>query len=125
MSARVEISGWNRRRVGGAFKRRHRRRRRFFDDSAVEGIQEAGKVLGADFNNLRRRSQARKLAAAIRHCDARAVNNLFDFPCRTVCFFKRPGFDCVKICCFFGRGSVNITLDICVSQRTGDIRFGF
>lgn len=121
MSAKLEIShvGYGRgRRVAGAMDRRRR------DDFAVEGIQDAGRDLSRKFANLRRRCQARKLVAAIRHCDCRAVNELFNWRCRAINFYKRPGFDCVKICCSFGRGSAVISFDICVRSLYNGYGYG-
>lgn len=114
MSVKSEISGLrNGRSVAGVSegRRRHHHHR---DDFAVEGIQDMGRDLSRSFAKLRRRCKARKLVAAIRHCDRRAVNEIFDWKCREICFFKKPGFDCVKISCCFGRGSAFVTFDICV-----------
>ncbi|MCR2804210.1 hypothetical protein [Paenibacillus soyae] len=119
MSANLQVSH-NRRRgnnVAGAMNGRrkhhhHHHHRR--DDFAVEGIQDAGRVLGARFNDLRKRCKARRLVAAIRHCDARTIHDLFGHHCRVVCFFKRPGYDCVKLSCSFDRGAAVVTFDICV-----------
>ncbi|MHA6482311.1 hypothetical protein ACX1C1_10480 [Paenibacillus sp. strain BS8-2] len=113
MSDRVEVSSCCGRGefVGGVSHHGHRHRR----GRAVAGVQEAGRELSNTFGKLRKRSNARKLVAAIRHCDARAVNRLLTSDCRTVCFFKRPGHDCVKVACGFGRaGAAIVTFDICV-----------
>ncbi|MDQ6421338.1 hypothetical protein RB620_18080 [Paenibacillus sp. LHD-117] len=102
MSDRLEISG--------CYSGDHRHR-----GNAVRGVQEAGRELSQSFARLRKRSNARKLVAAIRHCDFRAVNRLLDRDCRAVCFFKKPGYDCVKIACGFGRNnSAIVNFDICV-----------
>ncbi|WP_238188209.1 hypothetical protein [Paenibacillus sp. L3-i20] len=131
MSTKLEISGLNRGRrgsVAGDFRRhrKHHRHHRRDDDFAVEGIQEAGRDLSRKFANLRRRCQARRLVEAIRHCDCRVVNELFDWHCRAINFFKKPGFDCVRICCSFGRHSAVISFTICVRRRfDGCHRHGF
>lgn len=114
MYNRVDVSGccgrWQ--SVGGAFDNGDRHHRR---GGAVRGVQEAGSELSDTFGKLRKRCNARKLVAAIRHCDARAVNHLLTRDCRTVCFFKRPGYDCVKVACGFGRrGATIVTFEICV-----------
>ncbi|MFD0589543.1 hypothetical protein ACFQZE_16260 [Paenibacillus sp. GCM10027627] len=106
--------------VAGEFHRRrkhrkhHHRRHHRREDFAVEGIQEAGIDLSKKFAKLRKRCEARRLVEAIRRCDHRTVNEIFDWRCRAIHFFKKPGFDCVKICCSFGRGSAVISFDICV-----------
>lgn len=93
----------------------HYRRRHHRDsDSAVEGVQQAGRVLSDTFKELERRCKARRIVAAIRHCDARAVNSVLDRHCRVQCFFRRPGYDCVKICCSFNGGATVVSFDICV-----------
>ncbi|MBH5318683.1 hypothetical protein I6N90_12830 [Paenibacillus sp. GSMTC-2017] len=119
MSAKLEVSGLRRNR---RHHRHHDRRRHHRDDFAVEGIQEAGRELSRRFANLRRRCQARRLVEAIRHCDCRVVNELFEFHCRAIHFFKKPGFDCVRICCTFGRDSAVISFDICVRRRFDECR---
>lgn len=112
MSNRVEVSCCGGGQVGGAFDHHGNRHRR---GNAVRGVQEAGRELSNTFGKLRRRSDARRLVAAIRHCDAREVNRLLTTDCRTVCFFKKPGYDCVKVACGFGRrGATIVTFDICV-----------
>lgn len=110
MSNRVEVSCCGG-QVGGAYDRGNWNRR----GGAVRGVQEAGRELSNTFGKLRRRCDARKLVAAIRHCDAREVNRLLTSDCRTVCFFRRPGYHCVKVACGFGRaGATIVTFDICV-----------
>ncbi|RJE84261.1 hypothetical protein D3P07_23100 [Paenibacillus sp. 1011MAR3C5] len=123
MSAKAEISGLrNGRRVAGASTGR---RRHHHDDFAVEGIQDLGGELSRSFAKLRRRCKARKLVAAIRHCDRRAINEIFDWKCREICFFKKPGYDCVKISCCSGRGSAVITFDICVRSLNRRNGYGY
>ncbi|MFF2889827.1 hypothetical protein [Paenibacillus sp. NPDC057967] len=118
MSAKAEISGLrNGRGVAGVStgrRRHHRKHHRRHDDFAVEGIQDLGGELSRSFAKLRKRCKARKLVAAIRRCDRRAINEIFDWKCREICFFRKPGFDCVKISCCSRRGSAVITFDICV-----------
>ncbi|WP_168118687.1 hypothetical protein [Paenibacillus sp. HB172176] len=92
--------------------RRHHRHHHF--DPAVEGIQDAGRDLSKTFAKLEKRCKARRIVHAIRNCDARAVNSVLDHHCRVQCFFKRPGYDCVRICCSFNRGAATVTFDICV-----------
>lgn len=111
MSNRMEVSCCGGGQVGGAYDRGNWNRR----GGAVRGVQEAGRELSHTFGKLRRRRDARRLVAAIRHCDAREVNRLLTSDCRTVCFFKRPGYDCVKVACGYGRaGATIVTFDICV-----------
>lgn len=127
MSAKLKISHRRNDRVAGVVngrRKRHHHRRRF-DDFAVEGVQDMGRELSNAFNKLRRRRKARKLVAAIRHCDHRAVNEIFDWRCRSVHFFKRPGYDCVKICCSFDRGATFVTFDICVRSLYNGYGNGF
>lgn len=114
-------------RVGGVIsgrrRRRHHRHHRHHrrEDRAVEGIQQAGRELSDTFRRLQRRCKARKLVEAIRRCDAHTVNRLLDRDCRVHCFFRKPGFDCVKICCRFGRGdSAFVTFDICVRSVSNE-----
>jgi hypothetical protein len=81
----------------------------------VAGVQDAGRQLSRTFRRLRNRRNARRLVEAIRHCNHHEVNRLLSRDCRAVCFFKKPGFDCVKIACGFGRrNSVIVSFDICV-----------
>lgn len=114
-----------RRSLRRGLRRGFRRDRDRRDDFAVEGIQEAGRDLSRKFAKLRRRCQARRLVAAIRHCDCRTVNELFNWRCRAINFYKRPGFDCVTISCRFGRGSAFITFDICVRSLFNGCGTGF
>lgn len=118
-------NGYRGRGVMGAYGRNRKRRRR--NDTAVEGVQESGRVLSRFFDKLERRCKARKLVDAIRRCDAWAVQDLLDDRrCRVLGFCPRPGFDCVKICCVFGRRrNVVVTFDICVSRYTGDVNFNY
>lgn len=125
MSAKLKVSNWRRRRVAGAMNGRRRRNHHRRDDFVVEGVQDMGRELGQKFNNLRRRCKARKLVAAIRHCDHRAVNELFDWHCRSIHFYKRPGYDCVRICCSFNRGAVVVSFDICVRSLYNGYGNGF
>ena len=126
MSANLQVSHLKRsgNNVAGAMsgRRKHHHHR---DDFAVEGIQDAGRVLGAKFNNLRKRCKARKLVAAIRHCDARTIHDLFGHHCKVLHFFKRPGYDCVKLCCSFDRGAAVVTFDICVRSLNRGCGNGF
>jgi len=135
MSAKTKISGLGKGSkavfVSGGRRRHHRRHHRRHEDFAVEGIQEMGADLSRSFAKLRKRRKARRLVAAIRHCDRRAINEIFEWRCREICFFRKPGFDCVKISCCFGRGSAFVTFDICVRSLNrccgfdGGFRNGF
>lgn len=119
MSAKMEISHCcnarrSRGRVGGASSRRRRRHRRV--DFAVEGIQDAGRELSDLFRRLRRRRNAERLVAAIRHRDVCAIKHLLGCHCKVEFFFCRPGYECVKICCSFNRGAATVSFDICVRR---------
>ncbi|MHA7966595.1 hypothetical protein ACX93W_21010 [Paenibacillus sp. CAU 1782] len=128
MSKKMKVSGWNRvGDVAGASRRKCRRRRRHHrEEFAVEGIQEVSRDLSRTFARLRNRRNARMLVHAIRHCDARTINFLLaGHRSRVVCFFRKPGFDCVKICSFGRDGAATVTFDICVRSLHNGYGNGF
>ncbi|OBR62397.1 hypothetical protein A7K91_01920 [Paenibacillus oryzae] len=113
MSKKMKVSGWERGAVRGAY--RGKRKFHHHEDFAVEGIQEISRDLSKTFARLRCRRNARRLVHAIRCCDAATINCLLaGCHSRVVCFFKKPGYDCVKICSFGRGGAATITFDICV-----------
>lgn len=120
MSKKMNVSGCNRR----SCRRKHRRREEF----AVEGIQDVSRDLSRTFARLRNRRNARRLVDAIRRCDAATIHFLLaGHRSRVVCFFRRPGFDCVKIVTFGRDGAATVTFDICVRSLHHGFRneFGF
>ncbi|MCA0756424.1 hypothetical protein KP806_15325 [Paenibacillus sp. N4] len=86
-------------------------------DPAVEGVQEAGKVLGDFFKKLKCEDNAETLVKAIRCRNEKAIECLLGCNCKVVCFFSTRDKDCVRICCSFGRwNDVTVTFDICIRK---------
>ncbi|MBW7459463.1 hypothetical protein ACFOLF_15275 [Paenibacillus sepulcri] len=86
-------------------------------DSAVEGIQEAGRDLCKLFCQLKDADNAAALVRAIRCKNRKVVDSIIGDNCSVVCFFNQGRSSCVRISCVFGECcDVRITFDICVSN---------
>ncbi len=86
-------------------------------DPAVLAMQEAGGDLSKLFKQLKDEETAEKLVMAIRHRNAKAVQQLIGCHCKVLAFFCSHNKDCVRICCSFGRNhEVVISFDICVKK---------